>query len=86
MSEHPLKRWRRARGIPRWKAAAAVGISPETWAAAEHGYRKAERIIDRLVAVGLVDQGEAEQLKHAASEWLNERWQRAREEVFGCTQ
>jgi hypothetical protein len=62
--------------------AAALDVSPETIGLIDRGYRKAHRVIAKLVACGFIGQAQAEQLQHAAEVWLAERRLQAKREVL----
>lgn len=82
MTNHPLARWRRGRNLSRWKLAAAIDVSVETLAAVERGYRKPDRILERLVDSGLLTPDAAADLRQAIEGWAAQRRERAQQEVF----
>ena len=82
MTDHPLAMWRRQRGLAQWRLAAAIDLSPETVTAVERGLRRADGVVARMAAVGLIDSAEAQRLREASAAWLVELRRRAREEAL----
>mgnify|MGYP001372956186 CR=1 FL=1 len=80
--ENPLKRWRKGHNLTRAQLAALLDVATETLAAVERGYRRGDRVIERLTAAGFVGRAEAENLREQLSRWRQRQRARLRKEVW----
>ena len=80
--ENPLKRWRKGHNLTRAQLAALLDLATETLAAVERGYRRGDRVVDRLATLGLVGRAEAENLRKQLSQWRQRQRARLRKEVW----